>query len=79
MPAATNTQRVQRIVAALAAHEAAQAAEGEKIEEITEGDRAQDLLTDFMHFCDDRELDFDDLLRLADLGYRSEIDQPPPF
>lgn len=75
----TNAQRVERIVAALAAHAAPQIEEGVERKEITEADRAQDLLTDLMHFCDARGMDFDELLYSADRVYRTEATSPNPL
>lgn len=73
----TNTQRASRIVACLKAHEDAEVAEGNHPEQITDADRAQDMLTDLMHWCDQNEIDFDDLLNLSDMAYRSEIEDRP--
>jgi hypothetical protein len=78
----TNAQRSHRIHDALIAHTAAQVVEGTPVETLhtlSEADKAQDLLSDLMHWCEAHEVDFDDLLNLSDLAYRRELEGPGPL
>jgi hypothetical protein len=73
----TNAQRAERIVALMAPY--AQAAGLTPEDAQDESACALDLLTDLMHFCEQRGHDFDDLLNLADLAYRAEQEGPGPL
>ncbi len=71
----SNRDRAARIMPLLEAHAVAQ------FQPLPDdlSDACQDVLTDLMHFCEARCLDFDDILRLATLAYRKETDGPSPL
>jgi len=41
----------------------------------TEYYRVADAVTDLMHFCDSKGIDFDQEMRMADTYYRSELEE----